>query len=243
LETFAQGFVRGWMNSPTHRKKILSPEYTHMGVGVYGDGRTYYATQLFGTPAFTFRKVRLRREKAVLYRWEVTYRTRARRLGIWVNGEMAKEVVVRNARATLVYDMPARSGTYRLQVGADRVFTDEFLVDTEAEPEQAFRHVRSGRRAQLLRDRSRRLEVEAYCLQGEACPLLPVRTVRLRVNEETRAWYPVRPGQFFAFSVCLPRASGLYNVGLFPGTIVKYQFFVDTDRPLTEAFRPRRTNW
>ncbi|PFA68671.1 hypothetical protein CN378_06495 [Bacillus sp. AFS015802] len=40
--------VREWMGSPVHRKNILNPAYTHMGVG-YAKGGTYgtYWTQLF----------------------------------------------------------------------------------------------------------------------------------------------------------------------------------------------------
>lgn len=40
--------VRDWMNSEGHRKNILNPEFTHIGVG-YQEGGTYgtYWTQLF----------------------------------------------------------------------------------------------------------------------------------------------------------------------------------------------------
>lgn len=239
-EEFAQEFVRGWMNSPPHRRNILSPEYTRLGVGVYGDGKHFFATQLFGSPAFEFRNVRLRQERVVLYRWEVVYRTAAQRLGLWVNGEFSKEVAVQNRQATLVFEMPANSGIYRLQVGADQVFTAEFRVDTSKE-EEAFENIAEGRRAELLQDRSRRMEVEGYCLEGEALPLLPVGIVRLRVNEETRARYIVQPGKFFPFSLCLPKGSGIYHIGLFPDTRVKYYFFLDTNKPLSQAFLPRRT--
>jgi uncharacterized protein YkwD/stress response protein SCP2 len=41
--------VTGWMNSPGHRANILKPEFTHIGVGFVGGGRTAtYWTQLFG---------------------------------------------------------------------------------------------------------------------------------------------------------------------------------------------------
>ncbi|HNQ43530.1 MAG TPA: CAP domain-containing protein, partial [Candidatus Cloacimonadota bacterium] len=34
-KTFSpQECVTGWMNSPDHRKNILDPDYTHMGVGI-----------------------------------------------------------------------------------------------------------------------------------------------------------------------------------------------------------------
>ncbi|MBF2063102.1 MAG: CAP domain-containing protein [Calothrix sp. C42_A2020_038] len=49
--------VRGWMNSPGHRKNILNPEYQEIGVGYYflandtgSVNYKHYWTQVFGTP-------------------------------------------------------------------------------------------------------------------------------------------------------------------------------------------------
>lgn len=53
-ENIAQGYtspqavVTGWMNSDGHRKNILNPDLTHIGVGYYSLGN--YWTQLFITP-------------------------------------------------------------------------------------------------------------------------------------------------------------------------------------------------
>ena len=47
LDTLAQNAVIGWMNSPPHRKNLLSPTFTHIGVGVARSGKTYYLTQNF----------------------------------------------------------------------------------------------------------------------------------------------------------------------------------------------------
>jgi uncharacterized protein YkwD len=45
--------VKGWMNSPTHRKNILSPKYTHTGVGVARRGeKSYFYAQLFAAYEF-----------------------------------------------------------------------------------------------------------------------------------------------------------------------------------------------
>jgi uncharacterized protein YkwD len=47
LNTLAQNAVTGWMNSPPHRKNLLSPGFTHIGIGVAKNGKTYYLTQNF----------------------------------------------------------------------------------------------------------------------------------------------------------------------------------------------------
>lgn len=43
----AQESVNGWMNSPLHRRTLLDPSYTHIGVGISLKGDTYYLTQKF----------------------------------------------------------------------------------------------------------------------------------------------------------------------------------------------------
>lgn len=47
-QTSPQAVVRGWMNSEGHRKNILNPNFSHIGVGYAegGSGR-YYWTQMF----------------------------------------------------------------------------------------------------------------------------------------------------------------------------------------------------
>jgi uncharacterized protein YkwD len=43
----ARMIVDGWMTSPGHRKNMLDPNYTHLGVGVAARGKDCYATQIF----------------------------------------------------------------------------------------------------------------------------------------------------------------------------------------------------
>jgi hypothetical protein len=48
----AEAFVQGWLDSPGHRKVLLSGEWLMTGVGVYSGGRdAVLATQLFAVPA------------------------------------------------------------------------------------------------------------------------------------------------------------------------------------------------
>lgn len=47
VKTQARMIVDGWMTSPGHRKNMLEPNYTHIGVGVAARGKDCYATQVF----------------------------------------------------------------------------------------------------------------------------------------------------------------------------------------------------
>ncbi len=39
--------MNSWMNSPGHRKNILNPDFTELGVGIASDGSSLYWTQMF----------------------------------------------------------------------------------------------------------------------------------------------------------------------------------------------------
>lgn len=45
--TTPEDVVTAWMNSPGHRKNILSPGFTHIGVGCYYGNGVFYWTQIF----------------------------------------------------------------------------------------------------------------------------------------------------------------------------------------------------
>ncbi len=47
IRTQARLIVDGWMTSPGHRKNMLDPNFTHMGIGVAARGKECYATQIF----------------------------------------------------------------------------------------------------------------------------------------------------------------------------------------------------
>ena len=51
--SIVQTFVYGWINSPGHFKNIMTPSFTHTGIGVFksSDGRVY-AVQVFSTRHF-----------------------------------------------------------------------------------------------------------------------------------------------------------------------------------------------
>ena len=45
----AERFVQMWMDSPGHRANILKPEFEFSGIGVYGSGSSFHATQVFSS--------------------------------------------------------------------------------------------------------------------------------------------------------------------------------------------------
>lgn len=47
MDSLAKRIVNGWMHSPGHRKNILEPDFTHMGIGSVIRGETHKVTQNF----------------------------------------------------------------------------------------------------------------------------------------------------------------------------------------------------
>ena len=47
VHDLAQMIMAGWMKSPGHRENILTPGYTHLGVGVMANNQEIKATQVF----------------------------------------------------------------------------------------------------------------------------------------------------------------------------------------------------
>lgn len=47
IKAQARLIVDGWMTSPGHRRNILDPNFTHMGIGVSARDKMCYATQIF----------------------------------------------------------------------------------------------------------------------------------------------------------------------------------------------------
>lgn len=78
-----------------------------------------------------------------------------------------------------------------------------------------------------------------YVLSGTATLLGDAATVNVMRNDGGVDEKSVSAGGTFSFSVKVKKKSGKHKIGLFPGTIVKYQFFLDTDKPLHDVFIPR----
>ena len=45
FNTLAERTVQGWMNSPGHRRNLLDPSFTHIGIGVAKGNGKHYITQ------------------------------------------------------------------------------------------------------------------------------------------------------------------------------------------------------
>lgn len=78
-----------------------------------------------------------------------------------------------------------------------------------------------------------------YILSGTATLLEKLTSVRIVRDDGDVDEKSVNAGGTFSFSVKIKKKSGRHKIGLFPGNTVKYQFFLDTDKPLSDVFIPR----
>ncbi len=49
-QAVSQQMIKDWMNSPSHRKNILSKDYHFLSIACSSDGREIYCTQVFSGP-------------------------------------------------------------------------------------------------------------------------------------------------------------------------------------------------
>lgn len=140
--------VQRWLESPEHRKNLLDPEFTHMGVGIYRNGSKLYATQILATPVLRLTS-RLPRKLMAneSYRLDCEYLSPRSRenfncslgtpdpnarikvdLFSYYTGQIPLKCVWRkDGTLTLILDFRAGSGEYKLQAGwGDYYYSDLF---------------------------------------------------------------------------------------------------------------------
>lgn len=76
-EELTRGFVRGWKHSPEHRKNMLDPDVTEIGVAVARSEQTgyYYAVQMFGRPKSRLIRFMVRNNSDAVIQYEIADRT------------------------------------------------------------------------------------------------------------------------------------------------------------------------
>ena len=87
--TLAADMVEGWKNSPEHRRSMLDPEVTEIGIGVARDARgRYFGVQLLGRPKAAAILFTLRNQS----RHEVAYDAGERRFALPPRTERTHQV-------------------------------------------------------------------------------------------------------------------------------------------------------
>jgi len=72
-EELVNDFVKGWKNSPGHRRNMLDPDVTEIGVAVARSEKTghYFAVQMFGRPKSLTLRFKLANESGVSVKYRV----------------------------------------------------------------------------------------------------------------------------------------------------------------------------
>jgi uncharacterized protein YkwD len=120
-EELAEKMVEGWTQSPEHRKNMLDPAVTEIGVAVAHSGKTgnYYGVQMFGRPKSLSTRVAIENKSEVPVEYAVgdrTYKIAAR------NRHTHEECLP----VDLMFHLPGETKpgrhTFRLQNG------DQFII-------------------------------------------------------------------------------------------------------------------
>jgi len=236
----ADEFITGWMNSPPHRKNILSPDYTCLGVGVVEKDGRYVGTQMFGFRHYDVQKATLRQAQERMVRVVFEVETKAQAVNVAINQVHYRTFPVEQNRSRLVLEWPKSSGKYTLWLATDGTVRYVADLDTYQPVSRALVGQPVSGEGLTLRDAQvQEVDVTNYLLEARVRVLSDAKQFRLFVDDAMIARPTPDQKRTLEFTARLRKDTGQHQVGLFPDEWRKYQFFVDTDQPVEKAFIPR----
>lgn len=229
-------FHQLWMDSPPHRANILEPKWTQLGVGVVRVGKAYYATQLFAVPLAELQEATLSAATGELVRLRLVGTLRTVNITAFVDGVEVQCITPKSGRWMADLDCPrdGRMHEVLLVVGTQQYWRAQ-LDGKSGAVKQA---VHCGRTriveqatTQCVPFTGMRLQARVRVPRGQAISIVLDR-------QNLTVLTPDAHGEV-AIALLLPARATHYIVGMAVGTVMEDLLFIDTTRPLTEAFRGR----
>ncbi|MHB9107258.1 MAG: CAP domain-containing protein [Armatimonadota bacterium] len=228
-------FVRLWMNSPTHRKNLLNPEWTRIGVGVARVGGAWYASQEFGLPIVSLGDVTLAPETGEMMCLRLEGMLQQEPLELWVDRELISTVTPAGRFSTTL-NYPRHSGKYLIEAVTGGQTAWIIALDTDSEENWlSVRILQNGIIANATVDvqpyAGLRLTGSAQVPPGQPIYLLRDGNLLCRLDPDRY--------RRVSFSQVLPRRKEPYTVSFVSGHKQEDLLFIDTNKPLPQAFLGR----
>ncbi|MEI7832989.1 MAG: CAP domain-containing protein, partial [bacterium] len=237
----ARRLVDNWLNSPPHYKNIMNPEYKLLGVGASLKDDKVNATQEFGKELTII-------EKATLtpYTGEqvaVEFKIKAKpglELNLWVNQAFRQTYIAPDKDVTVTTYLSRKCGlnTCIFAVGSKAAFQTK--VDTDADqpvvkldnyfrdPEISFQEAKTA----IVPTNGLKLQVAATVPPGTG-------DVTITCNDEYKLILTPDNANKINFNLDLPQSDKPYRIGVYRGGVGEHLLFIDTTKPLIEAFQGR----
>ncbi|MHB9026417.1 MAG: CAP domain-containing protein [Armatimonadota bacterium] len=234
-EAVAGHFLKLWIASPSHKANMLKAEWKLIGVGFVKCGNTYFGTQVFANPLVTIEEATISRASGhmVVARLNGTHQTGT--IDIWVNRLHYQSVTPVKGEWFTTLSYPRDSGTYSIMVSANSQIVWMAELDTSKTEDS------------LGKERVIKPKVVTHA----SADLVPVTGVKLRVTarlpEMRQTVHILRDLQPYAqymsdkdrritFDLLLPARTVPYTITTVVKDCVEDLLFIDTKKPLAEAF-------
>jgi len=228
-------FVRLWMNSPEHRKNLLNPEWTRIGVGVARVGGVWYAAQEFGLPLVRLEETTLTPESGAMMCLRLEGTLQQEPLELWVDRELVSTVTPGGHFSTTL-SYPRHSGKYLIEAVAGRQMVWVIALDTDSDENWlTVRIIQDGLIAsgtvELQPYTGLRLAGSAHVPPGQPIYLLNDGNLLCQLDADRY--------RRVTFSLLLPLRKAPYTVSFVSGSKLENLLFIDTNKPLQQAFLGR----
>ncbi len=237
----AQRLVENWLNSPPHRKNIMDKDYKLLGVGVTLKDDQVLATQEFGKELATIEKATLTpyTGEQIVVDFKIKATTGAE-IKLWVNQSYRQTIIAPSKEFTVSTMLPRHAGTIPCAFSVGNMAAFQTLVNTDlqlptvtldtyfADPEISFQ--KGSVSVELVT--GLKLQVTGHLPPGQGA---------VAITNYKELMLNLTPDQTnnMDFTLVLPQSNKPYRIGIFRGNIGEYLLFVDTSKPLIEAFQGR----
>ncbi len=237
-ETLASKCMTMWMGSPSHCANILEAKWTLTGIGVTRTGNTLYCTQLFAAPAVTLEGATIAEAESDLLRLHIDGTVSTGLVMLWVNGQCLQTIYPRHGEFTTTISYPRNSGSYAIALNARGQDVWTATLDTDRSSKEALQDIT------ILR---------TNVVNETAVTSVPFAGMRVTGTVLSPAGQPIdilRDGEIIAtltpdahrraaFDLLLPHRAKLYTLSFMTDQIPEDLLYIDTSKPLAEAFRYR----
>lgn len=240
-EGIAAHFLDLWMHSEGHRKNILDEKSTVIGVGVFQEGESIYATQDFGNPQTVIQQATLTPATGELVTVAIDgVLKQGNEVNLFVNDNWQGTVPLATGKFHAEYACLRKSGCYDIALAAGEIAAWKATLDTNTDPAPTVSSFEGN--TVLMRAKVAAVTITPYIglrLAVKATVAAGRGAVTVLQDDLPQKTPTLDHQGNFSFTQVLPKRDKFYVIEVSVGEQMEQLLFIDTNKPLEEAFLNR----
>jgi len=237
-EAIAAYCLKLWLNSPGHRANLLNPKWSLTGIGVARQGNKIYAVHVFATPLVTLEHATLEPMCGELITLTLSGDSNPGIIHLWVDGQHQGSVTPNRDGYSTSVSLLKGTGTHTVSVSVGTRAVWQGTVETNAERNRLLKTPRILSRNVVERTTIDVTAFDGFHLTGSA--LAPLGKDIQLLKDDATAGTPNPDAQGrITFDMILPQRETPYTISIAVDTVMESLLFIDTRKPLDEAFLGR----